>query len=156
MSFDKIRDPRKIRHQIGDMEADYIYTAGIAGEKFYVTIRDEGKLLATRCDKCNITYMPPRMYCDKCFAELTNFIEVPSTGTIESFTITHKNRDGEQLPAPIILAFIKIDKTDGGLIHKVSQINTESLKIGMKVEAVFEEKSKRKGGLTDIKNFKPI
>jgi uncharacterized OB-fold protein len=156
MSFDKIRDPRKIRHQIGDMECDYIYTAGIAGERFYVAIRDEAKLIATRCDKCKVTYMPPRMYCDRCFNKLTNYAEVPSTGIIESYTITYNDRDGEVLAEPIVLAFIKIDQTDGGLIHKIDDIKPESLKIGTKVGAVFEDKAKRKGVLTDIKYFKPI
>lgn len=155
MSFDKIRDPRKIRHQIGDMEADYIYTAGIAGERFFVALRDEGKLLATRCDKCGITFMPPRMYCDQCFAELTKYDEVPSTGVIESYTITYFDFDGQSLSEPEILAFVKIDKTDGGLIHRIGEIKPESLKIGTKVTAVFETKKNRKGALTDIKYFKP-
>ncbi len=155
MSFDKIRDPRKIRHQIGNMEADYIYTAGVAGERFYIALRDEEKLLATSCEKCNITYMPPRLYCDQCFAELSNFAEVPSTGVIESYTITYFDRDGEPLPEPEILAFVKIDKTDGGLIHRIGKVKPESLKIGSKVTAVFEVKTKRQGALTDIKYFKP-
>ncbi|MDO8056522.1 MAG: Zn-ribbon domain-containing OB-fold protein [Candidatus Hermodarchaeota archaeon] len=156
MSFDKIRDPRKLRHQIGDMECDYIYTAGIAGERFYIALRDEGKLLATHCKKCNHTFMPPRMYCDLCFGELTEYKQVPPRGIIESYTITYDSRDGEPLAEPLVLAFIKIDETDGGLIHTVSQIQPHSLKIGTKVEAVFEDKAKRKGALTDIRYFKPI
>ncbi len=155
MSFDKIRDPRKIRHQIGDMECDYIYTAGVAGERFYIALRDEEKLLATRCEKCNITFMPPRLYCDNCFTELASFMEVPSKGVIESYTITYFDRDGQALPEPEILAFVKIDKTDGGLIHRIGEIKPESLKIGSKVTAVFEAKKERKGALTDIKYFKP-
>lgn len=155
MSFDKIRDPRKIRHQIGDMECDYIYTAGVAGERFYIALRDEEKLLATRCEKCNITFMPPRLYCDKCFAELTNFFEVPSTGIIGSYTITYFDRDGDPLDEPEVLAFVKIDKTDGGLIHRIGELKPESLKIGTKVTAVFDAKAKRQGRLTDIKYFKP-
>ncbi|MFX1402867.1 MAG: Zn-ribbon domain-containing OB-fold protein [Promethearchaeota archaeon] len=155
MSFDKIRDPRKIHHQIGDMECDYIYTAGVAGERFYIALRDEEKLLATHCDKCNITFMPPRMYCDKCFAELANFMEVPSIGVIESYTITYFDRDGQPLPDPEVLAFVKIDKTNGGLIHRIGEIKPESLKIGTKVTAVFRAKNERKGALTDIKYFKP-
>ena len=155
MSFDKIRDPRKIHHQIGDMECDYIYTAGVAGERFYIALRDEEKLLATRCENCDITFMPPRLYCDKCFAELANFMEVPSKGVIESYTITYFDRDGQALPEPEILAFVKIDKTDGGLIHRIGEIKPESLKIGTKVTAVFEAKKERKGALTDIKYFKP-
>jgi uncharacterized OB-fold protein len=137
------------------MECDYVYTAGVAGERFYIALRDEGKLLATRCDKCNITYMPPRMYCDKCFTELANYKEVPPKGTIESYTITYFDMDGKPLPEPIVLAFIKIDQTDGGLIHRVGDIKPESLKIGTKVEAFFKAKGQRTGALTDIKCFKP-
>ena len=51
MSYEKIRDPRRVRHWKGDMEVDYIYTAGVAGEKFLSAIRDKGKLLAVRCGK---------------------------------------------------------------------------------------------------------
>lgn len=155
MSLDKIRDPRKIRHQIGDMECDYIYTAGIAGERFYTTLRDGAKLLATHCQKCKITFMPPRMYCDQCFSELVDYTEVPSTGVINSYTITYFDRDGKALSEPIVLAYIRIDKTDGGLIHRIGEIKPESLKIGTKVTAVFEAKNKRQGALTDIKYFKP-
>ncbi len=156
MSFDKIRDPRKIHHEIGHMECDYIYTAGIAGERFYLALRDEGKLLATRCEECEITFMPPRIYCDQCFAELTKYIEVPSTGEIGSYTLTYYDRNGDLLPEPMALAFIKIDKTNGGLIHRVDEIKPSSLKIGTKVQAVFKEKSKRKGALTDITYFKTL
>ena len=78
MSYDKIRDPRKVRHVEGDMEVDYIYTAGVAGERFFIALRDEAKLYATKCSKCNFTFMPPRIYCDQCMTELSSWIEVPS------------------------------------------------------------------------------
>lgn len=156
MSYDKIRDPRKLRHWIGDMECDYVYTAGLAGQRFFATIRDEAKLLATRCEKCNITFMPPRIYCDRCFAELSNFIDAPSTGTVQTFTVTHQDTNGEPLPEPITLAHIHIDNTDGGLIHQIGEVTPDELKIGMRVEAVFQDKAKRIGALSDIIYFKPI
>ncbi len=155
MAYDKIRDPRRIMHVEGDMEVDYIYTAGIAGERFYVTLRDKEKLVATHCDKCNHTFMPPRMYCDRCFAELSNWIELPPTGTIASYTIAHEDNNGERLPEPVVLAFIEIEKTDGALIHKVGEVKPGALKIGMRVQAVFKKKSERTGALTDIQYFKP-
>jgi uncharacterized OB-fold protein len=155
MSFDRIRDPRGIKHEIGHMEADYIYTAGIAGEKFLFALKDEGKLHATRCEKCDITYMPPRIYCDQCFAKLENWLEVPATGTVESFTTTYEDMNGEPLDEPITLAFIKIDNTNGGLIHTLGGVGSEGLKIGMRVEAVLKDQSERVGALTDIDHFKP-
>ena len=156
MSFEKIRDPRRVRHWLGDMECDYIYTAGVAGERFLTTIRDEAKLLATRCGKCKITYLPPRIYCERCQASLDDWIEVPKTGTIQTFTTVHMDNNGEPLSKPITLAFIRIDNTDGGLIHAIGGTKPEALRIGMRVEAVFQSKSKRTGALTDIKYFKPV
>ncbi len=155
MAYDKIRDPRRIMHVEGDMEVDYIYTAGIAGERFFVTLRDKEKLVATHCDKCNHTFMPPRMYCDRCFAELSNWIELPPTGTIASYTITHDDNNGERLPKPVVLAFIEIEKTDGALIHQIGEVKPDALKIGMRVQAVFKKKTERTGALTDIRYFKP-
>ena len=136
MAFDKIRDPRKILHQEGYMEADYIYTAGIAGERFFATLRDEGKFLATRCDKCNITYLPPRIYCQKCFAKTDKWLQVPHTGTVDTYTIVHYDRNGEALTNPVAIAFIRIDNTDGGLIHKIGGVELKKVVLGMRVEAV--------------------
>ena len=155
MSYDRIRDPRGLKHQMGDMEADYIYTAGLAGEKFLFALKNEGKLHATKCEKCDITYMPPRIYCDQCFAKLENWLEVPAAGTVESFTTTYEDMNGEPLDEPITLAVIKIDNTNGGLIHTLN-VGSEGLKIGMRVEAVLKDQSERIGALTDIDYFKPV
>jgi len=155
MSLDRIRDPRGIRHREGHMEADYIYTAGRAGERFFAALRDEGKLLATRCEKCGVTYMPPRVYCERCFSRLETWVEAKRTGVVETFTVVHEDRDGEPLPEPEIVAFIKIDGTDGGLIHRIGEAKPESLRIGMRVEAVLKPPKERSGALTDIVYFKP-
>ena len=40
MSMDKITNPFNIGHWLGDMEADYIYTLGKAGERFFKEIKD--------------------------------------------------------------------------------------------------------------------
>ena len=72
MTFlDRTTDARKFRHWEGDVEADYIYTSGVAGERFFVALRDEGRMLASRCTACMLDYLPPRMFCEDCFAELT-------------------------------------------------------------------------------------
>lgn len=155
MAFDKITNPLKLRHLVGDMECDYIYTAGIAGDKFFKAIRDEEKFLATPCKKCNITYLPPRMYCEQCFSSLEEYVEVPTKGVVDTFTLTYEDRDGEKLDKPVLVAFIRIENTDGGIIHPLGEVDFDLVKLGMSVVAVFKEKSQRKGGLTDIEYFKP-
>ncbi len=155
MSFDKNTDPLKLHHLVGDMEADYIYTPGVAGDRFFKALRDEGKLMASTCEGCKRIYLPPRMYCDRCFSELDKWVEVESTGVVDTFTIVHEDKDGNKLSEPILVAFIRIDKTDGGLIHQLGGVDSKSVKIGMKVKAVIKDKGKRTGGLTDIDYFEP-
>lgn len=155
MSFDKNTNPLKLRHLVGDMEADYIYTPGVAGDKFFKSLRDEGKLLATACENCKLTYLPPRMYCERCFSELDKWIEAESSGVVDTFTVVHEDRDGKKLSEPVLVAFIRIDNTDGGLLHKLGGVDPDAVNIGLKVKAVLKDKSKRTGGLTDIDHFAP-
>ncbi|MHA1925902.1 MAG: Zn-ribbon domain-containing OB-fold protein [Candidatus Thorarchaeota archaeon] len=156
MSFDKNTNPLKLHHLVGDMEADYIYTPGVAGDKFFKALRDEEKLLATHCESCNHTYMPPRMYCERCFSKLDKWVETQPAGVVDTYTLTHEDRDGGKLSEPVLVAFIRIDNTDGGLIHRLGGVEQDSVKIGMKVKAVFKDKAKRTGGLTDIDHFAPV
>ncbi|MHA2003961.1 MAG: Zn-ribbon domain-containing OB-fold protein [Candidatus Thorarchaeota archaeon] len=155
MSFDKNTNPLKLQHLVGDMEADYIYTPGVAGDKFFKALRDEGKLLATHCESCNHTYMPPRMYCERCFSKLDKWVEAESTGVVDTFTLVAEDRNGEKLTEPVLVAFIRINKTDGGLLHRLGGVDPESVKIGLKVKAVLKDKGNRTGGLTDIDHFAP-
>ena len=50
---------------------------------------------------------------------------------------------------------VKIDQTDGGLVHYLGGVKPEEVYIGMSVEAVFKPKKQRKGSILDIKYFRP-
>lgn len=50
---------------------------------------------------------------------------------------------------------IKVNSTNGGLVHKIGEANPKDVKIGMQVEAVFKPKEEREGSINDIKYFKP-
>ena len=106
MSFDKHTNPLKLRHLVGDMEADYIYTPGVAGDKFFKALRDEEKFLAVHYEKCDHTYLPPRMYCERCFSPLDKWIEADPTGVVDTFTQVTENRDGEKLSEPVLVGAV--------------------------------------------------
>ena len=63
------------------------YTYGIAGERFFLEIRDNGKLMGARCKKCHLLYMPPRIYCERCFSELEEWCEIEGKGRIHTYTV---------------------------------------------------------------------
>jgi len=135
---------------------DYIYTAGIAGERFFREIKDNARIVGTKCEKCEVTYVPPKIYCERCFERLENYIDVGTKGTVHTFTICYENVDGTKKEEPTIIAMVKIDGTDGGLIHWLDEVHPKEVKIGMSVEAVFKAKEEREGSILDIKYFKPV
>lgn len=156
MSLDKTTNPYKIRHWLGDMEADYVYTLGKAGERFFKEIKENGKIMGAKCPQCNVTHVPARMYCEKCFAELEEWVDVGKRGEVHTFTIATIDVDGKKMKKPTIYALIKFNGACGGLVHKIGEAKAEKVKIGMKVEAVLKPSFERKASITDIKYFKPI
>ena len=155
MSTEKIDDPREIRHLMGHMETDYTYTLGIAGDRFFKEIKENERIMGAKCPRCNIVYVPARMYCEKCFAELGEWVNVGKKGVIHTFTVATIDVDGKKLEKPAIYALIKFKKACGGLIHKVGETTPEKMKIGMKVEAVFKPPLERKASINDIEYFRP-
>ena len=130
------------------------YTYGIAGERFFREIKDNAKITGAKCQKCNLIYVPPRIYCERCFEGLEEWCEIENKGEIYTYTISWVDLDGSRLEEPVILALVKFDGVYGGIVHKVEEVSADNVKIGMKVSAVFKEK--REGSILDIKYFKPI
>jgi len=156
MALDKISDPKEVKHWPGHMETDYVYTHGVAGEKFFSEFKKNGRITGTKCNRCDIVYVPPRMYCERCFEKLEEWIDVGKKGTVHTYTIAYIDMDGCKLKEPTIYAFVKIDGADGGLVHRLCEVNPEEVKIGMRVEAVFKPKQQREGSINDISYFKPL
>lgn len=145
----------EIRNWPGTIPVHNLYTAGVAGEKFLRTIQKEGRLLATVCKGCGEEFLPPKIFCPFCLAELKEWKEVSPRGKVETFTISYRDIEGTPLEKPEIFAFIRLGKR-GGLIHKISDIPPDKVKIGLKVEAVFKPLAERKGSILDIEYFRPV
>jgi len=155
MTFlERTTDPRRLRHWEGNVEADYIYTSGVAGERFFVTVRDEGRLLAARCSACDLNYLPPRIFCEDCFADLTEFVDVPRDGRVAAVTVAHVDRTGARLSAPEVWAFVTFPRIRGGLVHRLL-VSPARARVGMAVRPKLRPKGTRVGAITDIEGFQP-
>jgi len=155
MSLDRMTNPFQIRHWQGDMEADYIYTLGVVGERFFSEIKENGRIMGARCPNCDVVYLPPRMYCEKCFAKLGEWIDMGKKGVVHTYTVASIDVEGKRLKNPVIFALIKFRGACGGLIHKIGETTPNKVKIGMKVEAVLKPSFDRKASINDIVHFKP-
>ncbi len=140
----------------GTMPVAYRYTAGMAGERFFQTLRDRGRLAVTRCAECGLTYLPPRLYCERCLSDLSQtWAEVDAVGTVHTFTVVHHDQDGRLLPRPEVVALVRIDGTDGGLVGRLVRVPPSAVAIDMPVQAVLRPRRRRTGTLADIVGFAP-
>ena len=150
--FEKISDPRDVRTVEGYIPLQHRYTPGVAGTAFFAALKD-GQLIGARCDSCGITYCPPRLFCERCFDQLSADVKVGPLGTLESFTVGYVDVEGEPLEAPVVVGLVRPDGADTVLMHFL--VDAEAPEIGQRVEAVFQPKSKRAGSILDLRGFRP-
>lgn len=132
------------------------YTAGVAGQRFFEELKENGKIMGTWCKTCQVTYVPGRSYCERCFERLTegDWVDVGTVGTVFSCTTVHLNRSGERGDSVSLIAAVRI--ADGLLIHRLGACNSEGVYIGMPVEAELRDREERRGSIEDIRYFKPL
>jgi uncharacterized OB-fold protein len=156
MTFlEKQTDPTSFMHWRGDMQADYLYTSGRAGDKFFKHLKKKDTFLATRCPQCRKVFFPPRLFCEDCFCEIPDkaWIEVPSKGTVRLFTVATIDSHGKKLGTPKVVGLIDIEKTDGAMLGIIKTKDITKDFTGKKVKAVLKPKKKREGTLKDILYF---
>jgi hypothetical protein len=132
------------------------YSAGIAGERFFREIKDNARILGSHCPECDLVYVPAAMFCERCFEELDEWVEVSSQGTVFTYTVLYRDLDDEPLDPPAVLAYVSLDESDGGLVHYLGDVDPEEVYVGLEVEAVFKEAAEREGSILDIRYFRPV
>jgi uncharacterized OB-fold protein len=98
-----------------------------------------------------VTYLPARLFCERCFAELAADTECGPGGTLESFTVAHVGIDIEPLAEPVTWATVKLDGADTVMVHRL--IDTAAPEVGLRVRAVIREH--RTASIEDLEGFAP-
>ena len=141
-----------------DAEQPYQYSAGRYRSRFLVEIRDNKRFIGVRCPKCRKVYAPPKMLCGPCFRTMEEPVEVGPQGVIKTFTILRfafvDPETGIAKPVPYAYGIIQLDGADNVLSHYVDYDDESTVRIGARVEAVFQEH--RTGTMKDIKHFRII
>jgi uncharacterized protein len=152
--LEKIARPELIRRWEGDLPVRHRYTPGVAGDAFFKALKERGVLLGSRCENCAYTYVPARLFCERCFAELAADTEVGPGGELVSFTIVFQGIEGEPLVRPETLGAVRLDGADAVLLHRVLEPGEEPLEIGERVEVVLKPEPQRTGSILDIEGFR--
>ncbi len=153
--LERIARPDEVRRHEGDFPVRHRYTPGVAGEAFFTALRDRGVVLGSRCGACAYTYVPARLFCERCFAELSADTEVGPGGELASFSIGFVGILGEALAEPVIVGLVRLDGADAVMLHRVLDVGDDPLEIGQRVEAVLRPPAERTGSILDLEGFRP-
>jgi len=144
----------EIIHQ-GKISVPYTWTVGSTLSRFYCELRDSGKIWGNRCPSCNKVFVPPKVKCIYCYKDLNDWVMLPGTGTLETYTVVRYEEPMlHPRKAPFVFGAVKMDGADTAMVHLIGDVDPEEVKVGMRVEAVLEEE--REGNILDIKHFRPI
>ena len=108
-----------------------------AGEKFW-SAAAAGALLVPKCNACGKTFWHPRPRCPHCGSDRVDWIRGSGQGAIHTFTVVRQTGDPFfKGKLPYAVAMIELDE-GVRLMSNVVDTPIETLRIGMRVEVLFE------------------
>src|SRR5262245_36433267 len=120
----------------GKMPLTSLYTVGTGGQIFFHALKTQGKLIGTRCNPCGQVYLPARSFCERCFAELTEQVQVKRTGRLVSYTISYVDHDGARLRRPTALGLVQLEGATTLILHYLlsvddpTEVRSEERRVG--------------------------
>ena len=120
------------------------FAAGTAGSRFLVVLRDEQRILGSRCPSCERVLCPVRAFCPDCGSNDMSEVEVGPEGALVSWT---------DVPGAGAFALVALDGADTGLLHKLIG-EASGLRVGARMRVRFA--ADRTGNISDLEGFEPI
>jgi uncharacterized OB-fold protein len=99
----------------------------------------KGKLLGSRCTKCDRKFATPRACCMECGGK-TEWFELPLRGRIHSWTICYFSGEPYLKECPFMLGLIEFDGVDTLFMTRLAGIEKDDARIGLPVRAKFRRK----------------
>ncbi len=102
----------------------------------------EDRLVMPRCTECGTFRLPPSPYCFACRHQETEWVELPGTGVVYSFTVVrHPLHPGLADACPYATGVVEVDGTQGAgarMLVNFIECDVDTLAIGERVEIVWE------------------
>jgi hypothetical protein len=136
----------------GELAVSFRYTPGVGNTAFFEALRDRGVFLGSRCENCKVTYLPARMFCERCLAELEPSAECGPEGELMSWTVARLDVDDQPLDEPVTYGSVRLDGADTVLLHRLVGLGGDPT-IGMRLRAIIADE--RTGSIFDIEGFAP-
>ncbi len=116
----------------------------------------EGRLVAPRCTTCGTFVLPPQPRCFTCRHEGFDWVELPGTGTIYTYTVVRHALSAQLAQVvPFVAGVIELDGTQGAgarMIANIIDVDPETVAVGDQVRIVFDQVS----DTLAVPRFRPV
>ena len=103
----------------------------------------EHRLVVPRCTRCATTIWYPKGFCPSCGSTEVEWLEVPGTGTVYSFSVARKGQGAYRDAAPYVLAYVELDLPDGSpgprVMTNIVDGSVDDVTVGAAVTVVFHD-----------------
>jgi uncharacterized OB-fold protein len=104
----------------GVWHIEYQYTVGREAAAFFAGLRQR-QVLGSRCDTCAQVAVPPKAFCERCFARVSDMVPVALTGTIAAATVVIAPFEGSP-PVPYCVAYVTLDGANTAMANYVRDV----------------------------------
>jgi len=130
---------------------DYTRSVGPVIGRFLTGLRD-GRVVGARTSDGKVVVPPPE-FDPVTHVATSDFVDLPPTGTVTSWTWVPEPVKGQPLDRPFAFALVTLDGADAPFLHAVDVASAEEIETGMRVQVRWAEE--RVGSITDIACFEP-
>jgi hypothetical protein len=137
------------------MEFPYKHSTGETVGRFLAGLKLQKKIWGQRVSGQGVV-VPPTGYSEIDASAGGEWVEVKETGTVTAVAKVHKPIEGLHPSAtPFAFVLVKLDGADTGLAHIVRE-DLAKLRVGTRVQAVWQADDQRCGSIRDIDCFRVI
>ena len=105
----------------------------------------EERLVVPRCRACGTYVLPPSPFCFECQHDAFEWVELPGTGTIYTFTVVrHPLSPALEAVVPYVSGVIDLDGTQGAgarMIANIVDVDPDTVQVGDRVKVSFDRVS---------------
>jgi len=131
-------------------EIDYIHS--YAQDSPFFRGLSEGRLLGSKCPRCDYTYGTPRAHCMRCGSK-TKWVDLPLEGRVHTYTTCYFGGEEFLKETPFHLILVEFDGVDTLFLSRLIGVEPGEIEVGMRVRAQFRRLSQFK--VTDV-YFVPV
>jgi uncharacterized OB-fold protein len=115
---------------------------------FFRALKEEGRLMGTRCPSCGSVYCPPRSWCHDCYED-TEWVEMSGKGELVAFTKGYFATSDLVDEVPFYQGGVRLEGARYPIVCRIKLDDEEKLKPGIPMKVVFKPPEERLGRVTD-------